>query len=63
MWKKILPNYLYTLGIVICLIVGYQDGIEKGNYLIAGLAILILAIFIVLKIRFLKDINKTLKKP
>ncbi len=61
MWKKLIPNTLYTLGIVVCLIYGYQDGLEKGNYIfLAGAAILI-AIFIILKIRILKEVKNTQK--
>jgi Family of unknown function (DUF6358) len=61
MWKKILPNVLYNIGIFVCLITGYQYGIQKGNYVfVAGAAILI-AIFVILKIRILKDIRNTQK--
>lgn len=61
MWKKILPNVLYNIGIFVCLITGYEYGIKQGNYIyLAGAAVLI-AIFVVLKIRILKDIKNTQK--
>ena len=61
MWKKVLPNVLYNIGIFICLITGYQYGIVQKQYgYLFGAAILI-AIFVVLKIRILKDIKKTQK--
>jgi len=63
MWKKALPNTLYTVGIVVCLIWGYQYGFEKGNYVFMVGAVLLIAIFIYLKIKILKDIKNTLKKP
>ncbi len=63
MWKKVIPNVLYNIGIFICLITGYEYGIEKKQYgYLFGAAILI-AIFIVLKIRILKEIRNGQKKP
>jgi hypothetical protein len=56
MWKKAIPNTLYTVAIVVCLIWGYEYGFEKGNYVL-------IVIFIILKIKILKEINNTLKKP
>ena len=63
MWKKALPNTLYTVGIVVCLVYGYQKGIQKGNYVFLAGAVLLIAIFVYLKIKILKDIKNTLKKP
>lgn len=63
MWKKAIPNTLYTIGIGLCLIFGYEDGLEKGNYVFLAGAIVLLVIFIVLKVKILKEINNTLKKP
>jgi len=63
MWKKALPNTLYTVGIVVCLIWGYQYGFEQHNYVFLAGAVILIAIFITLKIKILKEINKTLKKP
>ena len=63
MWKKAIPNTLYTIGIIICIITGYQYGIVQKQYgYIFGAAVLI-AIFVFLKIKILKEIKNTLKKP
>ncbi|HEY4325959.1 MAG TPA: DUF6358 family protein [Mucilaginibacter sp.] len=61
MWKKVLPNVLYNIGIFLCLILGYQYGIEQKQYGFLFGAILLLAIFIVLKIRLYKEIKKAQK--
>jgi len=63
MWKKALPNVLYNVGIFVCLITGYQYGIEGKNYGFLAIAVLLLAIFIVLKIRVFKEIRNSFKKP
>jgi hypothetical protein len=63
MWKKAIPNTLYNIGIIACIIFGYEDGIEKGNYVFVAGAVVLLAIFIFLKIKILKEIKNTLKKP
>ena len=63
MWKKAIPNTLYTVGIVVCVVYGYQYGIEKGNYVFLVCAILLIGIFIMLKIKILKEIKNTIKKP
>jgi len=63
MWKKVIPNTLFNLGIFLCLILGYELGIEKGNYWFLALAVVLLVIFIFLKIKVVKEIRDTLKKP
>jgi hypothetical protein len=63
MWKKAIPNTLYTVGIVVCVIYGYQYGIEKGNYVFLAGAVILITIFVFLKIKILKEIKNTLKKP
>jgi hypothetical protein len=63
MWKKIIPNTLYTIGIVICFIIGYQNGIENKQYWYIVGAVILIAIFMVLKVRILKEIKNTQKKP
>jgi len=63
MWKKALPNTLYTVAIVVCVVYGYQYGIQGGNYIFLAGAIIFIAIFIVLKIKILTEIKNTLKKP
>jgi len=63
MWKKAIPNTLYTVAIVVCLVWGYQYGIEGHNYVFLAGAVLLIGIFVYLKIKILKDIKNTLKKP
>jgi len=63
MWKKMIPNTLYTIGILIALITGYQYGIVQHQYGFLAGAIVIIAIFIVLKIRILKEIKNTQRNP
>lgn len=61
MWKKVLPNVLYNVGIFLCLIFGYDFVIQKQYVFLLG-AVLFITIFIVLKIRLYKEI-KSLQKP
>jgi hypothetical protein len=63
MWKKAIPNTLFTIGIFLCIILGYELGIAKGNYWFIAFAVVLLVIFIFLKIKVLKEIRDTLKKP
>ncbi len=63
MWKKAIPNTLYTVGIIVCLITGYQYGIVQGQYGYLFGALVLIAIFVYLKIKILKEIKNTLKKP
>jgi hypothetical protein len=62
MWKKAIPNVLYNVGIFVCLIVGYQYGIEQKQYGYLIVAAILIPIFIVLKIRILKEIRSGQKK-
>jgi hypothetical protein len=61
MWKKMLPNTLYTIGIILCLISGYEYGIMQQQYVFLLGAILLIGIFIYLKIKILKEIKNTQK--
>jgi high-affinity Fe2+/Pb2+ permease len=63
MWKKAIPNVLYSVGIFLCIIIGYEYGIEQKQYGILFGAVVLIAIFIFLKIKILKEIKNTLKKP
>ena len=63
MRKNYLLNILYTIGIALAAIVGYQYGVEQKQYGFLAGAIVLVVIFIVHKIKLLKDVNKTLKKP
>ena len=44
-------------------IVGYQYGIVQKQYGYLAGAIVLVVIFTILKIRILKEVNNTLKKP
>jgi hypothetical protein len=61
MAKKMFLNVLYNICIFICLITGYTYGIEKGNYVFLAGAVVIIAIFIVLKVRLLKEVKRAQK--
>jgi SNF family Na+-dependent transporter len=61
MAKKMFLNVLYNICIFVCLIAGYQYGIEKGNYVFLAGAVFIIAIFIALKVRLLKEVKKDQK--
>jgi len=61
MGKKLFINTLYTIGIILSIIIGYQYGIVQKEYGYIVSAVLIIAIFIVLKIRLLKEIKRAQK--
>lgn len=61
MGKKVFLNVFYNICIFICLITGYQYGIVQKQYAYLLGAALIIAIFIVLKVRLLKEVKKTQK--
>lgn len=63
MAKKMFLNVLFNICIFICLITGYTYGIEKGNYVFLAGAVFIIAIFIVLKVRLLKEVKNAQKNP
>lgn len=59
MWKKMIPNTLYSIGIIICAIYGYQYGIVQKQYAFLFGAVLIIAVLVYLKINILKEIKNT----
>ncbi|WP_373417352.1 DUF6358 family protein [Mucilaginibacter phenanthrenivorans] len=63
MAKKMFLNVMYNICIFICIIAGYHYGIELGNYVFLIGAVFIIAIFIVLKIRLLKEVKNAQKNP
>ena len=63
MGKKLLINTLYSVIIMVSLITGYQYGIVQKQYGYILGAVIIIAIFVVLKIRLLKEIKEAQKKP
>jgi len=61
MWKKVLPNVLYNIGIFLCLVFGYDFIVQRQYVFLLG-AVVFIAIFIVLKIRLYKEL-KGVQKP
>jgi hypothetical protein len=58
MGKKLFLNVLYNICIFVCLVTGYQYGIAQKQYGYLLGAALIIAIFILLKIKLLKEVKK-----
>ena len=63
MAKKMFLNVLYNICIFICLVTGYTYGVDKGNYVFLLGAVFIIAIFIVLKVKLLKEVKNAQKNP
>jgi hypothetical protein len=63
MWKKGLLNVLYNICIFLCFIAAYQYGIIEKQYAYIFGAVVFIVIFIILKIRLLKEIKNAQKKP
>jgi hypothetical protein len=63
MWKKGLLNVLYNICIFLCFIAAYQYGIIQKQYAYIFGAVIFIVIFIILKIRLLKEIKNAQKKP
>ena len=62
MWKKAALNFLCNIAIFICLLAVYS-GFEYKNYEFVLAGVFGGAIFIVLKIRLIKEIKNLTKKP
>jgi len=60
---KLFLNTFYTVGIILCAIGAYEYGIVRQKYPLVVSAALIIAIFVYLKVRILKEIRNTQKKP
>jgi ABC-type anion transport system duplicated permease subunit len=58
---KLVLNVLYTIGIVLCAFVAYQQYNAK-NYTYMAIAIFAMALVIIFKIRLLKDVREAQKK-
>ena len=56
-------NVLYTIGIFLCIIAGYNYGIAQGHYIYLLPAAAIIVILVVVKVRLLKDLKNAQKKP
>jgi len=63
MWKKGLLNVLYNICIFLCFIAAYQYGIVQKQYVYIFGAVIFVTLFIILKIRLLKEIKNASKKP
>lgn len=61
MGKKIFLNVLYNIGIFICLMTAYW-GFNNKRYEFIAAAVFIGAVFIVLKVKLIKEIKSTIKK-
>jgi hypothetical protein len=61
MRKNAILNFLYTLGLCVSAVLGFQYGIEQKQYGYLIAAVILIPIFIVLKIRILKEVKNTLK--
>lgn len=59
---KLVLNVLYTIGMVLCAFVAYRYFMAK-NYTVMAVAIVAGAAVILLKIRLLKDVRNSQKKP
>jgi hypothetical protein len=61
MGKKILLNTLYNIGIFISLMTAYW-GITNSRYEYVAAGIFIAAIFVVLKVKLIKEVRSNIKK-
>ncbi|HEY8929684.1 MAG TPA: DUF6358 family protein [Mucilaginibacter sp.] len=61
MGKKLFLNVLYNIGIFLCLIIGYQYGIEQKQYIYLLPVAAIIAILVVLKVKLLKQVREAQK--
>lgn len=62
MGKKLALNVLYNIGIFVCLALAYY-GFKQPRYEFVAGAIFIGAVFVILKIRLIKEVRNTQKKP
>ena len=62
MGKKSALNVIYNLALVFCIIMIWT-GIEKGRYEYILGALFIGAVFVILKIRLLKEVRNMQNKP
>jgi heme O synthase-like polyprenyltransferase len=62
MGKKLALNVLYNVAIFICLVLIYVGFTDKHYEYVAG-AVFIGAVFVILKIRLLKEVRNMQKKP
>ncbi|RVU01655.1 hypothetical protein EOD41_06760 [Mucilaginibacter limnophilus] len=56
MGQKIALNVIYNVGIIVCLFIGYEGIMSKHYSWVLGVAF-ILVIFVILKIRLMKEVR------
>ncbi|HEX3384340.1 MAG TPA: DUF6358 family protein [Mucilaginibacter sp.] len=56
MGKKLALNVLYNICIFICLIFIYE-GVQNKHYIYIPCALLVAAVFVILKVRLLKEVR------
>jgi hypothetical protein len=61
MGKKILLNTVYNIGIFLALMTAYW-GITNARYEYVAVGVFIAAIFVVLKIKLIKEVRSNIKK-
>jgi phosphotransferase system glucose/maltose/N-acetylglucosamine-specific IIC component len=62
MGKKVILNVLYNLGIFLCVLIGYS-AVEHARYEYLLGVVFIGGVLIILKIKLIKEIKNTQKKP
>ncbi|MBS1532600.1 MAG: hypothetical protein JSU01_20010 [Bacteroidetes bacterium] len=62
MGKKVALNVLYNICIFICLIFIYQ-GIQYKHYIYIPIAVAVGAVFVIWKVRLLKEVRNMQNKP
>ncbi len=62
MWKKIALNVFYNIAILLSLYAIYT-GISTGRYEFCLAGVFVAAIFIILKLKLIKQIKETTKQP
>ncbi|AMR30786.1 hypothetical protein A0256_04785 [Mucilaginibacter sp. PAMC 26640] len=62
MGKKIALNVLYNLGIFVAILAGYY-GFQHARYEFLLGAIFIAAVFVSLKLKLIKEVKETTRKP
>jgi hypothetical protein len=62
MWFKILLNVLFNVGLFLCMVIIYY-GFKNSNWAYVLGAVFAFAMILIFKLRLIKDIRNTSKKP
>lgn len=62
MGKKIALNVLYNVCIFVALVIGYE-GVTRGQYAYLLAAVFIAAVIIALKMKLIKEVKESTRKP